>query len=316
LQSLADLRSSYDQDAAGFVFEDVYHLAFHMLSSWRKYGRPIPTAPECPRLYRGQRVDAWGVGAKIYRGLPDRPDRDDELRKRAIRASEVGHAIAARLGLPFAEAMAVTQHYSADDVLGVPTWLVDFNRDPWVALFFASDGGKTGEVGIVWDITPKEYANHAAGEDNPIGPLQLVVPRGVLRIDNQAGVFIVAGLPQIFDQYVASGWHTRFQQHTGLRFEDPVLGVREEVIYPQTDPLLKELPEVLQSVLDCRCGRGDTPCDAPPAVFTDPLDAETYERLLNCWLNQFLAGQTDRHKPSRLLAALSNLARFHEGGRC
>jgi hypothetical protein len=139
----------------------------------------------------------------MYRGLPDGPGREPALRARAASACRIGHAIAERLELHFMDAMAVAQHYSAADILGVPTWLVDLSRDLWVALFFASDGGETGDFGIVWDIMGKEYTRHGAGEGNPIGSLQLVVPYGVPRIDNRAGVFVVAGLSQIFDQYVA-----------------------------------------------------------------------------------------------------------------
>ena len=69
-QGIARLRSSYDQNAPGFVFEDVYHLAFHQIMSWRSYGAPILPAADYFRLYRGQRKDTWEVGAKIYRGPP------------------------------------------------------------------------------------------------------------------------------------------------------------------------------------------------------------------------------------------------------
>ena len=237
LHKIACLRSSYDREEPEFVFEDVYHLAFHQLMWWQRYDREIPSASDSLRLYRGQRKDSWEVGATIYRGLPEDPERQAELRIRAACACRVGCAIADRLGFSFEDAMAVAQHYSAADILGTPTWLVDFSRNPWVGLFFASEGGETGDFGIVWDIMPTEYARFSAGEGNPIGPLQLVVPHGVQRIDNQAGVFVIAGLPQIFDQYVAFGWDTRFRQHTGLVFEDPVLGIGAQTIYPSDDPL-------------------------------------------------------------------------------
>ena len=251
------------------------------------------------------------MGAKIYRELPCGQGREAALRGRAIAACRIGHAIAARLGLSFVEAMAVPQHYSAPDMLGVPTWLVDFTRDPWVALFFASNCGKTGDLGIVWEIMPKEYVRQTAREGNPIGPLQLVVPRDVPRIHNQAGVFVVAGLPQIFDQYVALGWETRFRQHNGLRFEDPVLGISAHTIYPLDDPLRAVLAEVRAAVVDCGCGPGARPCAIPPAVFTDPFDPKTYENLLICWLNEFHAKRAARRDSPRLRAALADLARFH-----
>ena len=272
---IACLRSSYDREKSEFVFEDVYHLAFHNLMWWPGYGSPTPPASHSPRLYRGQRKDSWEVGAKIYRGLPEDPERQAELRIRAASACQVGYAIADRLGCSFEDAMAVAQHYSAADILGTPTWLVDFSRNPWVGLFFATEGGETGDLGIVWDIMPTEYARFCAGEGNPIGPLQLVVPHGVQRIDNQAGVFVIAGLPQIFDQYVAFGWDTRFRQHTGLVFEDPVLGIGAQTIYPSDDPLRGVLAEVRSASVDCGCRPGTTPCAVSPAVFTDPFDPST-----------------------------------------
>jgi hypothetical protein len=243
--------------------------------------------------------------------VPHGPARETALRERAAAACRVGHAIAARLGLSFVDAMAVAQHYSAADILGVPTWLVDFTRDPWVALFFASDGGTTGDVGIVWDIMRTEYAGHTAGEDNPVGPLQLVVPPGVPRIDNQAGVFVVAGLPQIFDQYVAFGWDTRFRQHSGLTFEDPVLEITAQTVYPPADPLRAALTEARATVAACGCGPGAGPCAVPPAVFTDPLDPKTYESLLVSWLNELRAERAGRPQPPEMRAVLSDLARFH-----
>lgn len=311
LQTIARLRSSYDRQTPGFVFEDTYHLAFHRINSWRGYGEPIPPAADCNRLYRGQRKDAWELGATIYRGLQEGPKRQAELQVRAADACRVGHAIADRLGFSFEEAMAVAQHYSAADILGTPTWLVDFSRDPWVGLFFATDGGETGDIGIVWDIMPSEYNRFTAGEGNPIGPLQLVVPQGIQRIENQAGVFAIAGLPQIFDQYVSFGWDTRFRQHTGLVFEDPVLGISGDAIYPLDDPLRSVLAEVRAAAESCGCGPGMKQCSVSPAVFTDPFDPKTYEVLLACWLNEFQTEWGGESKHAGIQEAMAGLARFH-----
>jgi len=273
--------------------------------------RPIPPASKGIWLYRGQRKDSWEVGAKIYRGLPERREREVELRSRADDACQVGHAIADRLGFTFEDAMAVAQHFSAAEILATPTWLVDFSRDPWVGLFFATDGGETGDLGIVWSIMPSEYNRLTAGAGNPIGPLQLVVPRGVLRIDNQAGVFVIAGLPQIFDQCVAFGWETRFRQHTGLVFEDPALGISRRTIYPPDDPLRGVLAEVRAAAVDCGCGSGTKLCAVSPAVFTDPFEPTTYEGLLTCWLNEFQADRVGESGRVGVREASADLARFH-----
>lgn len=310
MQTFADLRSSYDSEPPAFVFEDIYHLAFHRLSSWRRYGQPIPKAEDCARLYRGQVDDDWDVGPSIYRRLPDGPARHAELQRRAVTACRLGHAIAQKLGLSFADGMAIAQHYSASDVLGVPTWLVDFSRDPWVGLFFATDGGKTGDCGIVWDIMPTEFGSHSAGTGNPIGALQLVVPPGVPRIDHQAGVFIVAPHPELFAQYVAFGWDTRFRQFTDLVFEDPVLGINKDTIYPPEDPFRATLAEIRGSVTDCGCAGSGT-CKVPASLFADPSDPKTYEELLTCWRNEGQANYPDRPESPEVRTLLADLAQFH-----
>lgn len=312
LQSIADLRSSY-RATPGYVFEDVYHLAFNNLYSWRRYKQPVPQASECLRFYRGQQNDKWRIGAKIYRDLPDSPkqQREAELRARAASACRLGHAIVKRRKFNFTDAMAVVQHYSDVDTLDTSTWLVDFSRDPWAALFFASDGGRTGDCGIVWNISLEEYARHSVGENNPIGPLQLRVPKGIPRIDNQFGVFIEAGKPQFFDQYVAFGKEdTRFRQHNGLRFEDPVLGITAHTMYPPDDQLREKLLEV-RNAADCQCGPSTRPCTIPPAVFIDPLDPKTYEDVLTCWLEFQTKKKVGRPEPQGVRAALVDLARFH-----
>ena len=143
----------------------------------------VEPAETCPRFYRGQRNERWEVGAKIYRGLPADDGRGPQLGARAAAASRTGRAVAAKLDMTPREAMAVVQHYSAADILDTPTWLIDFSRDPWVGLFFATDGGVSGEIGIVWDISRSEFQAHTAGDGNPIGGLQLVVPPGVSRIE-------------------------------------------------------------------------------------------------------------------------------------
>jgi hypothetical protein len=310
LQALAALQSSYTSGANGFVFEDLYHLAFSKLAYWRRYGSTTLPAEKCLRLYRGQRVDSWGVGASIYRGVPDEEGRREALEPRTEAARRLGRAVAARLGLSFVDALAVCQHYSDSEILGVPTWLVDFSRDPWVGLFFASDGGRTGDCGVVWDIMPTEYAGHTVGKNNPIGTLQFAVPPGVLRIENQSGVFVMAGLPQIFGQYIAFGWDTRFHQHTGEVFEDPVMGIGPNTIYPPDDPLRQTLAEIKKDIAS-----GAEPSDVndaivPDAVFSSPFDPRTYQALLGAWLDAYRENGIEPTSPD-VEALFPDLARFH-----
>jgi hypothetical protein len=311
LRDFADLRASYDIGAPDFVFDDVYHLAFHQLPDWRPYGSVIRGADDCDHLYRGQRDDRWGVVAGIYRDLPHEPGRDAELRGRAALACSVAQAIASKRSIPFLNAIAIAQHYSDRRALGVATWLVDFSRDPWTSLFFASDSGVTGDTGIVWSIRPKEFNRLADGPLQPIGSLQLVVPSDVPRIDNQAGVFVAATHPEIFEQYVAFGWETRFRQHTGLRFEDPLLSICEDTIYPREDPVRAGLIGLHDTATTCRCRHDDTRCHVPHAVFSDPLAPQTYESLILQWLGTSIVGGTPDSKIEHLRSAASDLARFH-----
>ena len=310
MRALAALRSSYSPNADGFVYEDLYHLAFAKLAYWRRYGSAIPPAEKCSRLYRGQRVDNWGVGASIYRGVPDDEGRREALEPRVEAVRRLGRAVAAKLGLSFVDAMAVCQHYSDTEILGLPTWLVDFSRDPWVGLFFASDGGRTGDCGIVWDIMTTEYAGHTAGKSNPIGELQFAVPPGVLRIENQSGVFVVAGLPQIFSQYVAFGWDTRFYQHTGEVFEDPVMGIGPATIYPPDDPLRQTLAELRTAFAGGKEAPDVADAAVPDAVFSSPYDPQTYQALLSAWLDAYRETRFEPTPPG-MEEVIPDLAGFH-----
>lgn len=311
LAKFAALRSSYDTRTLGFIFEDVYHLAFDQLVEWRGYGDAIRPASECTWLYRGQRNDSWEIGAKIYRGLPTGSDREAELRERSATACRVGHAVAKICRLSFEDGMAVAQHYSGDKELAVPTWMADFSRDPWAALFFASDHGQEGDFGIVWRVLISEWEQRAAGSQNPVGALRLVVPPGVLRIDNQAGVFVVAAHPVFFGQAVPFGWESRFKQVSKLTFEDPLLGISEDTMYPPNDPFLAVLPEIRASVGNCECAAGGQVCSIPPTLFADPAARDAYQNLLTCWLNNLEARHTDFVDPIVTRAALPELARFH-----
>jgi hypothetical protein len=96
-----------------------------------------------------------------------------------------------------------------------------------------------------------------------------------------------------------------------LRFEDPVLGISEHIIYPPDDPLRGMLAEVRAAVVDCGCASEARQRAVPLAVFTDPFDPKTYERLLVCWLNEFEAQRAGSSKLLEARAAIADLARFH-----
>ncbi|MEO3677392.1 FRG domain-containing protein [Rheinheimera sp. FR7-31] len=310
LRLIANLKSSYDKRETGFVFEDVYHLAFDKLSSnWRPFGCEVASVSDCHRLYRGQRNDTWGVGASIYVNLSNSQVPNDKLRSDAIKACEAAQAIASKRNIPFAHGMAIAQHYK--EITKVSTWFGDFSRDPWVALFFASYGGLSEERGVVWDISVDEWNRLSSGVGNPLGSFELIVPSGIQRIDNQAGVFLVAGIPRLFEQYVASGFGTRFKQHNGLHFEDESLNITSEIMFPDDDPLKKELSEALESIKKCTCDRSSLACYIPHQVFTDPLDPQTYEDILTSWVNTFQANGDKITEDFDLQSNLALLARFH-----
>lgn len=311
LYGIADLRSSYSTEAKDFIFEDVYHLAFDRLARWRSAAETVPPANDCFRLFRGQQNDTWPIGPKVYRRLPEGEGRAIELKKRAAAACAMGSAIASRLGIPFEEGMAIAQHYSGPEQkgeLGVPTWMMDFTRDPWVALFFATDGAVTGERGVVWSISPTEYSRHVAGAVNRLGSLQVVVPPNVPRIHNQSGVFVVASHPAIFAQYVPFGVETRFHQFTGLTFEDPVLGIRHDTIYPPDDPWLTQLKTFRSAVGTCACQNG-TACHVPVSLVEDPSDPEIYVSALTSWQDQM--SQRLGVEPEGVRPLLPLLAQYH-----
>jgi hypothetical protein len=57
--------------------------------------------------------------------------------------------------------------------------LIDFTWDPFVALFFASDGGQDGDVGVISYISLKEFNRFSAGGTNRLGKIRVIEPRGV-----------------------------------------------------------------------------------------------------------------------------------------
>ena len=94
-------------------------------------------------FYRGQRNHHWATVPKLFRDMPSAEDATFAPAL-AQRVAKVRGIVAAmkRLGIDYDdfEATAVVQHYSAE--LDTSTWLLDVTASPWVALFFASDGGE------------------------------------------------------------------------------------------------------------------------------------------------------------------------------
>ena len=245
--------------------EDVYAAALSMLP----HGFWVES-PERDQLYRGQRDVKWPTIPALFR----RKDVEGAL-------DQLSHAIPRiQACLPVvseAQAVAVAQHYSKE--LGVATWLLDMTYDPRVALFFASDGGVTGDVGVVSCLVQKEWNELSAAGTNRLGRLRVINVPGVLRIERQHASFLDTSHPDLFDQYVA---HTVwFRQKEGVRFEDTGgdLPVTAEWIYPTEDPLLAALlriPPASTGVLRI----------APARDAREPLSGAAYWEIAQSWCRQ------------------------------
>ena len=245
--------------------EDVYAAALSMLP----HGFWVES-PERTQLYRGQRDAKWPTIPKLFRSEDVRGALD-----------KLAHAIprirACLPGLSEEQAVATAQHYAKE--LDVATWLLDMTYDPRVALFFASDGGVAGDIGVVNCVVQKEWQKLSAAGTNRLGRLHVIDVPGVLRIEHQRASFLDTSHPDLFDQYVA---HTVwFRQKDGLRFEDPeaAFPVTGDSIYPSADPFLTALS-------------GATPAAAgalqigPAGDAREPLDSTAYLEISQSWCRQ------------------------------
>ncbi len=245
--------------------EDVYAAALSMLP----HGFWIES-PDRARLYRGQRDTRWPTIPSLFR----RGDIDSAMNQLAQAIPRI------QACLPSAseeQAVAVAQHYSKE--LEVATWLLDMTFEPRVALFFASDGGVTGDIGAVVCVVEKEWRKLSANGTNRLGRLHAIDVSGVLRIENQRASFLDTSHPELFDQYVA---HTVwFRQVSGTRFEDPSADfpVTAARIYPSHDPLkaaLLRVPPAVKGVLNI----------APAGDARGPLGSAAYGEIARSWCRQ------------------------------
>jgi hypothetical protein len=246
-------------------FENVYAAALSMLPHgfWEE-------SPELTQLYRGQRDVSWPTTPKLFRN----EDVEGALKQLALTVPRVQ---ACMPSLSVEQAVAVAQHYSEE--LGVATWLLDLTYDPRVALFFASDDGVKGKVGVVVCLVRKEWNELSAGGTNRLGAFRVIDVPGVLRIEHQRASFLDTSHPELFDQYVAhSVW---FRQVDGLRFEDPdaAFPVTAERIYPKDDPLAAALlntPPAVEGVLQI----------GPAGDAREALGSAAYLAIAQSWCRQ------------------------------
>jgi len=251
--------------------DDVYQAALTMmpLGVWTP-------SPEYAQLYRGQRDARWSVVPSFFRGS------GDAQRATLARVNRLARAVVRqRRDLDWDQALAMIQHYSKE--LATQTWLIDITWDPAVALFFASDGGITGDLGVVSMVVRKEWEWLAAGGRNRLGQIRVIDVPDVVRIDRQRALFLDTSHPDLFEQYVAhSVW---FRQVSGLVFEDmdadwPVSRAR---CYPADDPTLTVLKN-LELDNDGEDGGGESL--APPSDASAPLDRHEYLAIALSWCEE------------------------------
>ena len=193
-------------------------------------------------FYRGQRNHRWDAVPKIMRDLHEEAASSDEakLEERVQRVrSVVARIISAGLAKDDFEATAITQHYSSE--LGVATWLLDVTASPWIALFFASDNGKTGEIGTLEYIERTEWMLFSNDGESALGTLRATSPASVLRIRNQEAFFLQAPHPDLLKELSNRKLYFRQQEHVvfeSMAFERPLT---RDLIYPTKDPTLDAL---------------------------------------------------------------------------
>jgi hypothetical protein len=190
-------------------------------------------------FYRGQRNHLWDSIPKLFRDFQARGAVSDELqleeRLQQLRAI-VARIMRSGLTNDEFEAVAIAQHYSSE--LATRTWLLDVTASPWVALFFASDGGKTGEIGTVEYIDRTEWQAFSDSGQNELGALREASPGTILRIRNQEAFFLQAPHPQLLKDLVNRKLY--FRQNDDAVFESDafVQAINRDLIYPTTDPIL------------------------------------------------------------------------------
>jgi FRG domain len=194
-------------------------------------------------FYRGQRRHEWTVTPTLFRGLADVGPQIQlqVMTERLTRLRGCVHAIRSmNPGVADPEGVAIAQHYSAE--LRVSTWLTDVTLSPFVALFFASDGGRAGEVGVIYTIERTEWLSFGGARNTLLGQLRYISPQGIARIDSQRAFFIDAPHPLLYDQLANRALY--FRQSEGVTFEDTGLTppVSRQHIYPASDPTIKHLP--------------------------------------------------------------------------
>ena len=250
--------------------DDVYQAALTMMP----FGEWM-ASPGHEQLYRGQRDARWPIVPSFF--------RQPEAKQAATvqRVNALAKRIAARRpDLRPEQALALIQHYSTE--LAAPTWLIDLTWDPAVALFFASDGGITGEIGVVTMLVRREWEDLAAGGQNRLGQIRVIDVPDVLRIERQRALFLDTSHPDLLEQYVAhSVW---FRQVDGLTFEDLNADwpVSKSHCYPEVDATLEEV----QGLARLEAADVDESTLVPASDASQSLGVADYVAIAQSWCQQ------------------------------
>jgi hypothetical protein len=233
-------------DNAPHPLPDVYAAACFIRRTWLE-----GDAQDSSFGYRGQRNWKWDLIPSIQRTLPtgiDELTSELERRRRALALfceamrQILGDRDPGELGR-----IAIAQHY------GIPSPLIDLTRSPWVALFFASDGGQAGEVGLFQRFSISSLKELAGKESrSPFGTVRIIDDVDfVPRIAAQHGFFIELPQRRLHEAMIPQT--VSFRQEPGVVFEDDTLAVRRSLIYPSesndpfaalADPRLKTYPSI------------------------------------------------------------------------
>jgi len=196
-------------------------------------------------FYRGQRNHTWKTVPKFMRDLPDYHDEHFKplFEARLHRVQSIVDGIMQRqLANDDFDALAIAQHYSGE--LGISTWLLDVTKSPWIGLFFASDGGVTGDIGVLEYIGLNEWILYSNNGNSMLGSIRASSPTSVLRIQNQEAFFLQAPHPDLIKELSIQKLYFRQQDSVVFESEESVPALTRNYIYPKDDPTLTRLREL------------------------------------------------------------------------
>ncbi|MFN7993137.1 MAG: FRG domain-containing protein [Bryobacteraceae bacterium] len=209
---------------------DVYAAALSMRigGDWR-----------CERersLYRGQRNCSWRVIPTLYRS----GSGTDHVEACMGRVRAFADALRSVYGgLSDDQCVAAAQHFGAEARTQTP--LIDVSWDPFVALFFASDGAVEGDVGVIDHLVIPEWRKLVASSPHERGFIKVIEVDQVQRIARQRALFLATPDPEAYARYIP--YRIWFKQHAGMAFHD------EEYEQPISRQTLYPIDERMQAVL-------------------------------------------------------------------